>query len=237
MTSPTKSTILVWDLPLRIFHWTLAGSFAVAFVTAESERWRDMHALAGYTAIALVAFRLLWGFVGPRHARFASFRFSPRRAVDYLRSLVFGRAAHFAGHNPAGAIAIYAMLAAIAVVVATGIVALDEGRVMGEIHEGAANLMLALVAVHVVGVIVGSLAHRENLAKSMLTGYKSGEARDAIRGPHVTVAIALVAFVVALWSGALPLPGTDGAVAAEARTAPAHHQHSDRSRSDAHPGG
>jgi cytochrome b len=238
------SRILVWDLPTRAFHWLLASLFAVAFLTAESERWRDVHAIAGYTMLALVAFRVLWGVVGTRHARFASFGFAPRRAGVYLLELVRGRAPHHAGHNPAGAIAIYALLAATIVVALTGLAAINDvgGHALEEFHEGAANLMLALVGVHVVGVIVGSLAHRENLATAMVTGYKAGEPRDAIRRSHALVAIALVALVVALWTGALPMPGLDPAQAADVRATPQMEHHSERptverTPTDAHPGG
>ena len=101
--TPATSRILVWDLPVRLFHWMLAISFAGAWITADSERWRDIHILLGYTAGVLVVLRLAWGLVGTRHARFASFVRGPRRVIAYLRSLVSGRPEHATGHNPAAA--------------------------------------------------------------------------------------------------------------------------------------
>ena len=100
MKQATESSILVWDLPLRLFHWLLAAAFAGAFVTAESERWRDVHVMLGYTTLALIAFRVAWGFIGTRYARFASFAFGPSRVVSYLRSLATRTPHHYTGPNP-----------------------------------------------------------------------------------------------------------------------------------------
>jgi|PlaIllAssembly_1097288.scaffolds.fasta_scaffold44792_4 cytochrome b len=210
MTStPKASRILVWDLPLRLFHWLLAASFAGAFLTAESERWRDIHAMLGYTMLALVAFRIAWGFVGPRYARFATFTFGPSRIVSYLRSLANGAPHHYTGHNPAGSWAIFALLGCAIVAGGTGLALYNDigGRWMEHLHEFAANAMLAVVAVHLVGVAAGSLLHRENLVRAMVTGRKSGAAGDAIGGPRRVVALLLVAAVVGLWTGVVPAPG------------------------------
>src|SRR6478672_9751097 len=102
--------VLVWDAPVRVFHWLMVASFAGAYVTAESERWRLVHVTLGYTLAGLVAFRLLWGLVGTRHARFAAFVRGPAAVASYLRSLLRNAPEHHAGHNPAGALAIVAML-------------------------------------------------------------------------------------------------------------------------------
>ena len=106
----TNQETRVWDLPVRVFHWTLAGSFIGAYALSDSERWRNVHVLLGYTVLGLLAFRLLWGFVGTRHARFRSFAYSPLAAVRYLRDEVAGRAQRYLGHNPAGSWAVYGML-------------------------------------------------------------------------------------------------------------------------------
>jgi len=211
--SGRTSRILVWDLPVRIFHWLLAASFAGAFLTAESERWRDVHVMLGYTTLALVAFRVVWGFVGTRHARFSGFTYGPSRVLAYLRSLATGAPAHYTGHNPAGSWAIYALLALAVAAGATGLAVYNDigGRWLEHLHEFVANTMLAIVAVHVVGVIGGSLLHRENLVRSMITGYKIGSATDAIGAPRRIVAALLVAVVVGLWTGVVPTPGLESA--------------------------
>ena len=169
-----ETRILVWDLPLRVFHWLLAASFAGAFLTGESERYRDLHVALGYMIGGLLAFRLLWAFAGTRYARLSSFTFGPAAVLRYLRSLPTGKPLHYVGHNPAGSWAIYALvLLGVAVGVSGyGVHAGAGGHWLEELHEGLANAMLALVIVHVAGVVVGSVLHRENLALAMLTGYK-----------------------------------------------------------------
>jgi cytochrome b len=102
--------VLIWDLPVRVFHWALAVSFAGAYWLSETERLRDIHVMFGYTVLGLLAFRLVWGFVGTRYARFRSFLFSPRETVDYVRSLFRRSDRRFLGHNPAGSFAIWAIL-------------------------------------------------------------------------------------------------------------------------------
>jgi cytochrome b len=220
----TRETVLVWDLPLRVFHWLLAGSFVGAFLTAESERWRDVHAVLGYTALAMVAFRLLWGLLGTRYARFSALPLSPRRAFTYLRSLFSRRPEHHVGHNPAGSLAIYALLALAAGTALTGLAAFADsgGKWLGDLHEGLANAMLGLVIVHIAGVVVGSLAHRENLVAAMLTGHKRGDRFAGIGQPRRLVAVALIAGVVGLWTGLVPTPGLELQQALISVTSPAH---------------
>ena len=118
--APSTRKVLIWDAPVRVFHWLMVLSVAGAYLTAESERWRLAHVTLGYTMAGLVAFRVLWGLIGTRHARFSSFVQGPAAIARYVRSLVSGRAEHHAGHNPAGALAIVALLAMTLLVAATG---------------------------------------------------------------------------------------------------------------------
>ncbi len=182
-----RDRILVWDLPVRVFHWLLVATFAGAFLTAEAERVRDLHVALGYTFAGLLAFRPIWGLVGSRYARFSSFAFGPGAVAAYLKSLLARRPEHHVGHNPAGAWAIYALMVGGVVVAITGhaVYASASGHWLEELHEGAANALLALAIVHVAGVAVGSVLHRENLVAAMLSGYKTGRpahSRDAHRG-------------------------------------------------------
>jgi cytochrome b len=204
-----KTPILVWDLPVRVFHWLFAISFAGAFVTAESERFRDIHVALGYTALGLIAFRLVWAFIGSRYARLSSFAFGPRAVLGYLRSLLAFRPQHFIGHNPAGSWMIYLLIALGLVAGVSGYATYNDigGKWLEELHEGAANAMLALAVVHVAGVVVSSLIHRENLPKAMVTGYKSGEPLQAIRSGRWVTGLALAGVVAVLWSGAVDMPG------------------------------
>jgi cytochrome b len=167
-----------------VFHWLLALSFAGAFVTAESERYRDIHVLLGYTVLGLVAFRLLWGLIGTRYARFWSFAFGPRSVLTYVKSLFTRSPQHYLGHNPAGSWAIYALLALSLLAGASGYAAYNDigGHWMEETHEAVASALLFLVFVHLAGVAVSSLLHRENLVRAMLTGYKSAKQGGGSRG-------------------------------------------------------
>ncbi len=174
--------ILVWDWPTRIGHWLLAASFAVAWLTGESEAWRLVHVAAGYTMAAVLAFRLFWGVAGTRYARFSAFLYTPRQAWAYLKGLLRGEKSHWIGHNPAGSYAIYLLILCGFAAAASGWAAYRENAAqwLGELHEGLAAAMLTVVVVHVAGVVVSSLLHRENLVKSMLDGYKSGRAEEGI---------------------------------------------------------
>lgn len=211
---------LVWDLPTRVFHWLLALSFAGAFLTADSERWRDAHVLLGYTVGALLIFRLLWGFLGTRYARFSSFVYGPRELVDYLRSLTTQRPQRFVGHNPAGAFVIFALLALLAVVVASGWAVFGEvgSEALEDLHETAANATLVLVFIHIAGVIVSSWLHRENLVGAMIGGRKPVLAAPA-EGTRWAIAALLLAAVALIWSGHLPLPGLPAGTALSLPTA------------------
>jgi len=208
--SKTPQRTLVWDLPTRAFHWLLALSFAGAFLTAESERLRDVHMLLGYTAFGLVAFRLLWGIFGTRYARFTALPLSPAAVLGYLKSLPTRSPRHYFGHNPAGSWAIVFMLLLVLALGATGWAqAVEAGpEWLEDLHEGLANALLALVVVHVAAVLVSSALHRENLPRAMLTGYKPGDG-PAAAGPRWAVALLLVGIVGAFWAGAIPAPGIE----------------------------
>jgi cytochrome b len=174
---------LVWDAPVRMFHWLAVLCFAGAWLTAESEAWRLVHVTLGYTLAGLVAFRLTWGFLGTTHARFADFVRGPAAATAYLHSLLAGKPQPHAGHNPAGAWAIVALLTLAAGVTATGWMTYAEwgGEAFEDAHEAVANLMLALVGVHVAAVLVSSWLHRDNLVLAMFTGRKAAAPSEGIR--------------------------------------------------------
>ncbi len=203
MTNTSSSRdIRVWDAPVRVFHWLMALSFAGAWLTAESERWRLLHVTLGYTMAGLLAFRLVWGLVGSRHARFGDFVRGPGAVMRYLRSLVGQRPEHHAGHNPAGGWAIIALLALTGVTTALGWATYNDlgGEWLEEAHEAAASLMLGVVGIHIAGVLVGSLLHRENLVRAMVTGRKSGRAEDDNGRPLRWVAVLLLAAVLGFWA-------------------------------------
>ena len=201
----TMRQILVWDLPTRLFHWLLAATFAGAWLTGDSERWRDGHVVLGYTFAGLIAFRLLWGLVGSRYARFSSFVRGRSAVAKYLRSLLTRTPEHHVGHNPAGGWAVLAMLALGLATALSGFMTYNDvgGHFMEELHEAVAGAMLALVVVHIAAVFLSSLLHRENLVLAMITGFKRGLPPQAIRRPRWIAGTALVSAVLAFWSAAI----------------------------------
>jgi cytochrome b len=196
-----KTKILVWDAPVRMFHWLLVLSFAGAYLTAESERWRLVHVSLGYTLGGLLAFRILWGLMGTRYARFGSFVRGPSAVMRYLRSLLGSQPEHHVGHNPAGALAIVLLLLLGIASVATGWAIYNDlgGGLVEALHEGASNFMLIVVGVHVAGVLLASWLHRENLVRAMLTGKKEGAPNEGIRTSWSPVALLLLAAVLGFW--------------------------------------
>jgi cytochrome b len=183
--------VRVWDPLVRVFHWSLAAAFAIAFIV--EDELLGAHVWAGYLALGLVAFRLVWGLVGTRHARFRDFVRGPSAVLAYLGDVLSLRAPRYLGHNPAGGAMIVLLLVCVAGTGLSGLAlygaeeasgplagsmsGLPEhfGHLLEEVHEALANLTLGLVVLHVVGVLVSSLLHRENLIGAMITGRKQRE--------------------------------------------------------------
>ncbi len=201
LASPARR-VLVWDAPVRVFHWLAVLSFAGAWLTAESERWRLLHVTLGYTLAGLVAFRLVWGLVGTRHARFASFVRGPKAVLAHLRDMVHGRFDKHAGHNPAGALAIVALLGAAVAVTLSGWALFDGpgGDWLEDVHEGAANVMLALVGVHLAGVALASWLGGDKLVAAMFSGRKDVAPAEGIRSAWRSVAALMVIAVAGFWA-------------------------------------
>lgn len=195
------TSVRVWDAPVRVFHWLLVLCFAGAYLSAESERWQLVHITLGYTMAGLIAFRVLWGLVGTRYARFGQFVRGPGAVLRYLRSLRSRAPEHHLGHNPAGAWAIVLILLAGGALTLSGWANYNEigGNWIEELHEVLGNGMLLLVGVHVAGVVVSSRLHRENLVRAMVTGRKSGVPSQGIARSYRWLAAILLAVVLGFW--------------------------------------
>ena len=177
--------ITVWDPFVRIFHWLLVASVAVSWITQEQQY--NLHLQAGYAALGLICLRLIWGFSGPKYARFSDFLYSPSSLISYLKSMAGHHCKRYTGHNPAGGIMIALLLTSLFIVTLSGI-ALDgaenwSGPMSGmnlfhytsqiqTIHLVSSKLLLALIALHLLGVLHASLLHKENLVRAMITGRK-----------------------------------------------------------------
>ena len=169
-----RRTVRVWDIGVRVFHWSLVLSFVVAWLTRHGSE--DIHHLAGYAAAALVALRVVWGVVGTHYARFAQFTRSPVTVLGYLRDIASGREARYLGHNPAGGAMILLLLVMMGGTALTGwMMTTDQfwgDDTITHLHERLADGLLILVLVHIAGVVLASLRHRENLVLAMVTGRK-----------------------------------------------------------------
>jgi cytochrome b len=168
------SSIKVWDPLVRMFHWSLATLFLVAYATGDDAE--GLHIAAGYGIAGLTALRVAWGFVGPRQARFSDFVRSPRVILAYLRDAARLRAPRYLGHNPAGGAMIIALLIMLTGTAVTGTMMTTDAywgaTWVEELHGAAAGLTVGLVIFHILGVLISSFGHRENLIKSMITGRK-----------------------------------------------------------------
>jgi cytochrome b len=169
-----KATVKVWDPLVRIFHWSLAASFVVAWLSADTVK--DLHEWAGYVAGALVAFRLVLGLAGSPYARFRQFVRRPSETLSYAKGVVTNRERRYIGHNPLGALMVVALLASMSALVITGWLQTADAfwgvEWVEDLHEAVANILLLLVALHVGGVAFSSFRHGENLVRAMVTGRK-----------------------------------------------------------------
>ncbi|WP_052134485.1 cytochrome b/b6 domain-containing protein [Sphingomonas sp. 37zxx] len=174
IAAPTiPKTIGVWDLPVRLFHWLLVAIILVSFLSAEEDSGlAAWHFPAGWIAAVLIAFRLAWGFVGGEHARFAGF-LKPARLAHHIGGLFSGKPERSIGHNALGGMAIVALLGTVAGIIYTG--ATMQGDAGEELHETLGNILLGLIALHVVGVVVMSLLTKDNLVAAFITGRKRAD--------------------------------------------------------------
>lgn len=183
--------IYVWDLPTRLFHWTLLGLVVFQWASAEiGGDLMDYHLLTGYAIAALVVFRVAWGFAGNRYARFGNFLRGVGPTLEYARAMRAKTAPRYLGHNPLGGWMVLALLGTLAVQVTTGLFANDDVMTEGplrhlvsdrasslltEVHGLVYNLLVALVALHVVAVYAHRIFRKEDLIRPMLTGYKQAD--------------------------------------------------------------
>ncbi len=171
-TKPDR--VKVWDIAVRFFHWSLVLTFLIAWVSADE--WDKVHEISGYFIGGLVGFRIVWGLGGSKYARFGNFIYKPATVLQYLRDSRSFRTKRYIGHNPAGGAMVIALLLSLIGVTVTGIAMVEPlywgGEWMEELHEVAANIILVLIGLHIVGILFASFEHNENLVRSMINGFK-----------------------------------------------------------------
>ncbi len=203
--------VRVWDIPVRLFHWALASCFIIAWLTLDN-RYLDIHVFAGYLMGGLILFRLLWGFIGSPYARFRNFAFGWLEVWNYLKLVLNRRPPRFLGHNPTGSWAIYLLLALGLLITVTGLLGFggeeQQGPLAGllnytqghfalDLHGWLSWLMLGMVIIHLMGVVVESLLHRENLVAAMLTGFKPSAAGTISTASRWKIGAAMLVTIIA----------------------------------------
>lgn len=196
---------LVWDLPVRVFHWLFAAGFAAAAVISlilgEHSPLFPYHAIIGLVLGAMVVLRIVWGIIGPRWARFGSFVFGPGEVARYTIGALVGGGKRYIGHNPGSAVAIFAMLALMLGLAVTGIMMGRGNEGPKELHELMAYAMCAVVIVHILGVVLHTVRHKENLTLSMIRGTKDVDAAEGIGSARPIAAAVFVVLVGVLAFG------------------------------------
>jgi len=184
---------LIWDWPVRVFHVCFAGGWftalAISLFSSDSGRVFPYHSLIGLALGWLVVLRIAWGFFGSKPARFASFVFGPRRTVAYMSDAMRFRETHFAGHNPGSAWVIFAMIGLTIAQVVTGLFVGAGRRDFREVHEWLAYTMIGLIVVHLMGVALHTLRHREWIGLSMIDGKRTLALEAAIASSRPVVGV------------------------------------------------
>lgn len=186
-------SVLIWDLPTRLFHWLLSSGFIVAAVISlllgDDSPLFPYHAIIGLIIALMVCLRVIWGVVGTRYARFSTFVFGPGAAIEYMKGTIVGGGKRYVGHNSGSAMAIFALLALVLAMAITGVMLGQGNESVKDIHEILAWVAVGVAVVHVLGVAVHTLRHRENIVASMIHGKKDAEPSDAIPSSKPVVAV------------------------------------------------
>jgi cytochrome b len=195
--------VLIWDLPTRLFHWLLSGGFIAAAVIAlalgEDSPLFPYHAIIGLTIALMVCLRVIWGFFGTRYARFGTFIFGPGAVIEYMKGTLVGGGKRYIGHNPGSSLAIFALLALVLAMAVTGIMMGQGNGGVKELHEILAWVTVGVAVVHVLGVALHTVRHRENITLSMIHGKKHAEPSDAIASAKPIIAVVFLA-IAGAWA-------------------------------------
>ena len=197
----TKMRFLVWDLPVRLFHWLLvAGLFGAVIIVygfGDHSPQFPYHALFGLTIVLMVVLRIIWGIAGTRYAKFSSFLYGPGKVIGYLKDVFTNGSTSYTGHNPGSSWAIYIMLICILMLGITGYRMGQGAKGVKDFHEFFATLLLVTVGAHILGIIVHTIRKKENITASMIHGKKEVEEKDSIPSAKPIIAILFVLITLA----------------------------------------
>jgi cytochrome b len=168
MIAQLSKRMMSWDAVVMVSHWLLAICFVGAVITQDSEKYRLLHVTMGYTMFGLVAFRLVWGFIGGKYARFNSIYPRIKKVIEYLKSLFTAQPQEFIGFHAIGFLAAYLLLAVVLMVTVSGYVVYEElgPDLFEELHETLGNLLIAIVIVHIGGVVINAIIQKIKLSMS-----------------------------------------------------------------------
>lgn len=206
MSEVAERRVFVWDLPTRLFHWSLLALIVVAWLTGEGEGDAGaLHRYAGEAVAGLLVFRVIWGFVGGEHARFSDFAVGPTAILEHIRDLFSRTPKRHLGHNPLGAVAVFLLLLNVVVVVVTGLFSAGDDIAgpfanaraeLSEIHEASFRVLQGLVLVHLLGVLIETVKAGDSLVPAMISGWKRRRAdepgTDARRANMISLAVAVL---------------------------------------------
>lgn len=214
MSETNAKTILVWDIWTRLFHWSLVTIVFIQWFSMEiMADGMQIHEYAGYCLLALLIFRISWGLLGTKYARFSQFLYSPKTVINYAQSVTKKDSKPYSGHNPLGGLSVIAILFLLLAQVISGLFMTDDilfygpyydsvpgdvQKMMSQIHHYAFDGLLILIAIHLMSVIFYQLVKKQSLVQGMIHGKKQHETDSSISHHHVTRAIVLIAIAVTI---------------------------------------
>lgn len=205
-----KQSYLIWDLPIRIFHWAITILIGFSWYCVEIAEDMDKHFISGYCVLTLLIFRILWGFLGTHYVKFRNFFYKPAEIKNYIKSFFSRDASHYPGHNPLGSLSVIMLLTLLCVQAVTGLFSNDEDYYFGplsdyvptkvsdtlsEVHHINFDILTVFIVMHICAVLFYLLFKKENLVTAMISGKKKlSDGSEAIPNSKLIIALLTLVF-------------------------------------------